>query len=92
LASSVGGIEDYLRDGENGLHIKRDSKDIALKLDRLLNDPTLHARIREQGLATAENYAWEKIAKQYLNLFDDLIAERARNPSGFAVPNPSVSA
>ena len=91
LASPVGGIEDYLRDGENGLFIKRDPRDIAVKLDRLLNDSTLRARIRESGLATAANYAWEKIAQQYLNLFDELIAERARNPSGFAIPNPSVS-
>lgn len=91
LASPVGGIEDYLRDGENGLFIKRDPRDIAVKLDRLLNDSTLRARIRERGLATAANYAWEKIAQQYLNLFDELIAERARNPSGFAIPNPSVS-
>jgi UDP-glucose:(heptosyl)LPS alpha-1,3-glucosyltransferase len=92
LASPVGGIEDYLRDGENGFYIKRDAKDIAVKLDRLLNDATLHARIRERGLATAENYAWDKIAKQYLLLFEELIAERARNRSGFAVPNPSISA
>lgn len=92
LASPVGGIEDYVRDGENGFHIKRDATDIAVKLDRLLNDSTLHARIREQGLATAENYAWEKIAKQYLGLFDELIAERARESCSFAVPNPSVSA
>lgn len=91
LASPVGGIEDYLRDGENGLFIKRDPRDIAVKLDRLLNDSTLRVRIRERGLATAANYAWEKIAQQYLNLFDQLIAERARNPSGFAIPNPSVS-
>jgi glycosyltransferase involved in cell wall biosynthesis len=92
LASPVGGIEDYLRDGENGFYIKRDPKDIAVKLDRVLNDSTLHARIREGGLATAGNHAWEKIAKQYLNLFDELIAERARDSRGFAVPHPSMSA
>ena len=92
LASPVGGIEDYLRDGENGFHIKRDPTDIALKLDRILNDWPLHARIREAGLATAENYAWDKIAKQYLVLFDELTAERTRESRGFAIPNPSISA
>lgn len=91
LASPVGGIEDYLRDGENGFHIPREPQAIALKLDRLLNDPELHARIREGGLATAKAYAWEKIAKQYLRLFDELIAERARNSQSFAVPDPSIS-
>ena len=91
LASPVGGIEDYLIDGQNGFHIQRDPKDIAVKLDRILTDRDLHARIREQGLATAANYEWEKIAKQYLSLFDELIAERARQSQGFAVPDPSIS-
>lgn len=91
LASPVGGIEDYLRDGVNGFDIQRDAKDIAVKLDRLLTDRDLHARIREEGLATAANYAWEKIAKQYLGLFDELIAERATNSQGFAVPDTGIS-
>lgn len=91
LASPVGGIEDYLIDGENGFHIQRDPKEIAVKLERVLSEPALHARIRERGLATAKNYAWEKIAKQYLSLFDELIAERALKPHGFPVPDPSIS-
>jgi UDP-glucose:(heptosyl)LPS alpha-1,3-glucosyltransferase len=91
LASPVGGIEDYLHDGDNGFHIKRDPKDIAVKLERVLNEPALHERIRERGLATARTYAWEKIAKQYLNLFDELIAERAQKVRSFAVPDPSIS-
>jgi UDP-glucose:(heptosyl)LPS alpha-1,3-glucosyltransferase len=78
LASPVGGIEDYLVDGENGFHIQRDGTDIAHKLDRVLADPALHARVRERGLATAQSYAWEKIAKQYLRLFDELMTEQVR--------------
>jgi UDP-glucose:(heptosyl)LPS alpha-1,3-glucosyltransferase len=88
LASPVGGIEDYLRDGENGLHIERDPQDIAAKLDRILNDPALHASISQRGLATAQDYAWEKIAKRYLRLFDELIAERALDSRSLPMPNP----
>jgi UDP-glucose:(heptosyl)LPS alpha-1,3-glucosyltransferase len=91
LASPVGGIEDYLRDGDNGFYIKRDPADIAVTLDRLLNDPALHGRIRERGLATAKNYSWDKIAQQYLTLFDELITERARSCRSFVVPDPSIS-
>lgn len=91
LASPVGGIEDYLLDGVNGFHIQRDSRDIAAKLDRVLNDPELHARLREAGLATAKNYSWEKIARQYLNLFNELLAERARKVQGFVLPDATVS-
>ncbi|MDQ2856968.1 MAG: glycosyltransferase family 4 protein [Acidobacteriota bacterium] len=91
LASPVGGVEDYLRDDENGFHIQRDAAEIASKLDRVLNDPKLHARIREQGLATAENYAWDKIAGQYLKLFEELISERARSSQSLAVSEHGVS-
>lgn len=82
LASRVGGIEDYLRDGENGLFIRRDAKDIAEKLDRVLSDPELRARLRKLGLATAANYSWEKIAQQYLQLFDHLMQESAATRRG----------
>jgi glycosyltransferase involved in cell wall biosynthesis len=91
LASPVGGIEDYLVDGENGFYIQRDQKEIATKLDMILRDPALHSRIRERGLATAQNYSWEKIAKQYLNLFEELIAERAREPHRFEIADQSIS-
>jgi UDP-glucose:(heptosyl)LPS alpha-1,3-glucosyltransferase len=104
LAAPVGGIEDYLRDGENGLHIQRDPTEIAAKLDRLLNDRELHARLRKAGIATAKNYEWKNIAQQYLRLFDELIAERTQgsgNPAAqphwaggsqsLAAPNQSIS-
>jgi glycosyltransferase involved in cell wall biosynthesis len=104
VATKVGGIEDYLRDGENGLIVARDAADLAVKLDRLLNDPELQARLREQGLTTAAGYAWEKIAKQYLALFDEVIADRTRGsglnvgrlrwlrkPHGLVARNPGFS-
>jgi UDP-glucose:(heptosyl)LPS alpha-1,3-glucosyltransferase len=91
LASPVGGIEDYLVDGANGFHIQRDPAEIAGKLDLVLNDSSLHARLRESGLATAQDYSWDKIARQYLNLFNELLAERARKVQGFALADPSIS-
>lgn len=76
LASRVGGIEDYLHDEENGLFIKREGQDIARKLDRVLADPDLRDRLRREGFKTASNYSWDKIAQQYLRLFDQLMMER----------------
>ncbi|HEV2884246.1 MAG TPA: glycosyltransferase family 4 protein [Pyrinomonadaceae bacterium] len=84
LASPVGGIEDYLRDNVNGFHIQNDPTEIAAKLDRLLTNPQLQERIRAAGLATARNYSWDKIADQYLALFDELIAEKAAKLGTFA--------
>lgn len=90
LASPVGGIEDYLRDGENGFHIDRDPTAIAATLERVLSDPALQARIRAAGLATAGRYAWEKIAEQYLSLFDELSTERARGFRSLTAPTSII--
>ena len=91
LASPVGGIEDYLRDDENGFHIDRDPTAIAAKLDRLLKDPALQARVRSAGLATAKNYAWEKIAEQYLSLFEELKSERAPGFQSLTTSSATIS-
>lgn len=103
IAAPAGGIEDYLQDGVNGFHIRHAPTEIAAKLDRLLGDPELHARIREAGIRTASNYSWETIATQYLTLFAELIRERAgkvalpagqsfwsRGAEGTAAPAPNI--
>lgn len=76
LASPVGSIEDCLRDEQNGLYVERDAQDIATKLDRLFSDATLRARLREDGLRTAKQYAWGNIAERYLALLEKLVDER----------------
>ena len=91
LASRVGGIEDYLRDEENGLFIKRDGQDIAQKLDRVLADAGLRARLRSNGLKTAANYSWDKIAQQYLRLFDQLMMEREAATNGGIISQSALS-
>lgn len=81
VASPVGGIEDYLIDGQNGFHINQEGQEIATKLDRLLSDDSLREQIVRAGLATAQEYGWDKIAEKYLKLFDDL-----RQPDGVTTP------
>jgi glycosyltransferase involved in cell wall biosynthesis len=93
FATKVGGIEDYLSDGANGFFIERRPEDIAVKLDRFLNDPKLRMKLREQGLITAKSYGWQQIAKKYLTLFDELIAEKSRKsglPAGESRWNPAT--
>jgi len=91
LASPVGGIEDYLRDGENGFHIERNATDIATKLDRVLNDAGLREQLRTQGLATVQGYAWQRIAEKYLKLFDELLGERVPDVRSLRAPETRTS-
>lgn len=91
VASRVGGIEDYLREEQNGLFIKREAQDIAQKLDRVLADPELRARFRQEGIRTAANYSWDKIAQQYLRLFDQLMIEREATTNGGIIGESALS-
>ncbi len=85
FACRVGGIEDYLRDGVNGHFIKADGAAIAAALAPVLSDPAKRERLRLGAVATAEAYAWPKIAEQYRRVLEDVQREiAAENPSRVA--------
>jgi len=65
FATRVGGIEDYLRDGINGLAIDRDASAIAATLAPVLADPTLLKRLGAGARATALDFAWPAVAAPY---------------------------
>ena len=69
LATKVGGVEDWLSEGYNGFFIQRDSNDISEKANMILSDDTLKKNLGENAKKTAENFRWDKVAKQYIELF-----------------------
>jgi glycosyltransferase involved in cell wall biosynthesis len=77
FATAVGGIEDYLRDGVNGRVIIRDGPAIASALASVLNNPGTRQRLQDGALATAESYAWPKIAERYCSLLNQVSREIA---------------
>lgn len=75
VATSVGGIPDFLRDGENGLFCRVDDpKDCAKKIFSLLTDQKLRERIVTRGRETVRaDYQWDAIARKFDDVFEDLI-------------------
>lgn len=65
VATPVGGIPDFLTDGETGVFCKvSDPRSVADAVRRYLEDPTLVARVVGQAKALAsERYEWERIAR-----------------------------
>ena len=60
IATPAGGVADNLRDGENGLAFPaHDADACAAAMRRLLEDQTLHARLRAGARLTAERRSWE---------------------------------
>lgn len=71
VATNVGGISDFLTDGETGLFCTHDPKDIADKILRVLNDPALSERLRTNARKMVEEkYAWNTIAEKMKNIFE----------------------
>lgn len=64
VGTAVGGIPDFLKDGETGLIARVDDpKDIAEKMNRILADEALAKKLSDNGRAlVAAQYEWRAIA------------------------------
>ena len=73
IASEVGGLAYIVRDGETGFTIPAEEPEtLCEKLSWLLNDAELHQKMSAQAAGYAQDYAWEKIAKQIVEVYEGL--------------------
>lgn len=77
LMTDVGGVRDYLRDGENGFFVTTDAGDIAAKVRLLAGDRARLANMAEVARTSAAGSDWSAIARQYAALVEAVAAERA---------------
>jgi D-inositol-3-phosphate glycosyltransferase len=74
IASEVGGLAYLVRDGETGFTIPdREPEKLCEKISWLLNDHELHAKMSQRAVEYAQDYAWEKIAKQIVGVYEELM-------------------
>lgn len=79
LASAVGGIQDQITDGQDGLLLPRpdDLVGFAGRLEMLLSDPALGQRLGQAGHERVRNtFLGDRHLGQYLDLFEDLLRNR----------------
>ncbi|OGN00670.1 MAG: hypothetical protein A2651_03330 [Candidatus Yanofskybacteria bacterium RIFCSPHIGHO2_01_FULL_42_12] len=71
VATPVGGIPDFLKDGETGLFCKvGDPEDIAEKINTILSDDNLRNRLITNGRKLVEaKYTWDKISDKFRELY-----------------------
>jgi glycosyltransferase involved in cell wall biosynthesis len=70
VASAVGGIPEFARDGENALLVPPDDPQrLAAALSRLAAEPALRARLAEGGRAQAARHAWSRTVPRYEELY-----------------------
>ena len=74
IASEVGGLAYLVRDGETGFTIPAEEPErLCEKLSWLLNDPELHQKMSGQAAEYAQDYAWDKIATQIVDVYSSLV-------------------
>lgn len=74
VGSAVPGIADLIEDGKTGRLVPQESAaDLAAALRGLADDRALAQQMGEQGRLFAQRYAWERIAKQHLSLYQSLM-------------------
>ena len=77
IASEVGGLAYLVRDGETGFTIPdQEPETLCEKISWLLKDHDLHATMSQRAVEYAQDYAWEKIAKQIVEVYQNLLHEK----------------
>jgi D-inositol-3-phosphate glycosyltransferase len=79
IASQVGGLAFLVQDGITGYHVP-DGDDDALcgRLTSLLGNESLRRSLGRNAAEYAQNYAWEKIAPQIVNVYKNTISTTAQ--------------
>jgi UDP-glucose:(heptosyl)LPS alpha-1,3-glucosyltransferase len=72
LMTRVGGVSEYLRDGENGWFIDRNADDLADKFQALATNQALREEMSRHARASVTDRDWLAIARRYLELMDRL--------------------
>ena len=77
IASEVGGLAYLVRDGETGFTIPdQEPEALCEKISWLLRDDELHATMSQRAVEYAQDYAWEKITKQIVEVYKTLLPEK----------------
>jgi len=76
VASNVGGYASIVAHGVDGLLVPpKDDKELARALVSLMIDEPLRQRMGAMGKRKAQDYSWERIAKEILNYYRRILSE-----------------
>jgi D-inositol-3-phosphate glycosyltransferase len=76
IASEVGGLGYLVQNGETGYTVPDSEPDMLCeKLTWLLGDTALRESMGQRAAEYAKNYAWEKIARQIVGVYNELLEQ-----------------
>jgi len=72
VASNIDGYSSLIKDNYNGLLVEpKNPESIANALEQLLNNSKLKTKISNNAFKTANEYSWQNIAKNILNIYKE---------------------
>ena len=79
IASQVGGLQFLVRDQETGFHIPaREPISLADCIIQLIEDPSKTVSMGLSAARIAQDYAWSRIARQLVNVFEEVAGQKLR--------------
>ncbi|RXZ44104.1 glycosyltransferase [Agromyces binzhouensis] len=82
IATPVGFAPEIVRDGVNGYLVERDPEAVGERMEELATlDDEAFAALSRGARASAEPYGWREVARRYLALAEQLLAERGSAPA-----------
>lgn len=82
IASRVGGIPEYIKEGESGLFFESGNyMELADKISTLLLDKKLRKKLVGGGYKHSQQFDWGVLAPQYVNLYQEVIKSYNQNKS-----------
>ena len=77
VASQVGGLAYLVQDGVTGFTVPVDEPEaLADRLALILGDVDLRARLGRQAAELAQEYAWEKIARRIMDVYESVLGSK----------------
>ena len=77
MATRVGGLASTISDGKTGLLVgRREPQAFAKAIERLLGDDGLRQRMGAAASAEMSVYAWPRVARSILGVYEGLLRER----------------
>ena len=81
VTTTTPGPMEIVSDGHNGILVpSRDSQAIEQALERLILDRPYLDRLRRNAYATAQNYTWERIARDNLAFYEEALFQKRGSP------------
>ena len=82
LMTPIGGVREYLRDGQNGWFLTGEPEDLAGKLERLATDRSLARQMSDRARESVTDRGWNEIARQLLAVMDRVLPVDGSGPRG----------